>query len=134
MKVVMYAPAGRMIALATRYAVSTQVASSCVAPRPPAMCGRATFAIEESSTSMNVASVTVMAMIHGLIRGRQGCSTVECRSGVCALGSSASGRSITVVAMYGLFDCTEIGRDSEILKRKAAITGMTYLRLQVIGS
>ena len=34
------------------------------------MCGSATFAMELSSTSMNVASVTVMATIHGLIRGR----------------------------------------------------------------
>ena len=67
----MYAPAGRITALATRYAVSTQVASSWVAPRPPAMCGSATLAMEESSTSMNVASVTVMATIHGLTRGRQ---------------------------------------------------------------
>src|ERR1700722_8071384 len=71
MKVVMYAPAGRMIAFATRYAVSTHVASSCVAPKPPAMCGRATLAIDVSSTSMNVAKVTVMAMIHGLTAGRQ---------------------------------------------------------------
>src|SRR5579872_2311617 len=70
MNVVMYAPAGRMIAFATRYAVITQVASSCVDPRPPAMCGSETLAMELSSTSMNVASVTVMATIHGLTRGR----------------------------------------------------------------
>ena len=97
MNVVMYAPAGRIMALATRYAVNTQVASSCVAPRPPAMCGRATLAMEESSTSMNVARVTVMATIHGLIRGRHGFSTaswVECASGSCALESSS-----VVVAM-----------------------------------
>ena len=31
------------------------------------MCGRATFAIDVSSTSMNVASVTVMAITQGLI-------------------------------------------------------------------
>jgi hypothetical protein len=47
------------------------VLSSCPAERLPAMCGRATFAMEVSSTSMKVASVTVMAMIQGLIAGRQ---------------------------------------------------------------
>ncbi len=34
------------------------------------MCGSETFAMELSSTSMNVASVTVMATTHGLARGR----------------------------------------------------------------
>src|ERR1700761_2541099 len=36
------------------------------------MCGRATFAMDESSTSMNVASVTVTATIHGFIFGFHG--------------------------------------------------------------
>src|SRR5579863_10364652 len=36
------------------------------------MCGSATLAMLVSSTSMNVARVTVMAMAHGLYRGRQG--------------------------------------------------------------
>jgi hypothetical protein len=31
------------------------------------MCGSATLAIEPSSTSMNVANVTVIAITHGLI-------------------------------------------------------------------
>jgi hypothetical protein len=35
------------------------------------MCCIATLAIELSSASMNVASVTVTAMAHGLARGRQ---------------------------------------------------------------
>src|ERR1700761_2267277 len=107
-----------MMALATRYAVSTQVASSCVAPRPPAMCGKATLAMEESSTSMNVARVTVMATIHGLIFGRHGRSTVGWCSGLCASGSCASGSSTTVAAMCGLFDCIDIGQDSESCTRK----------------
>jgi hypothetical protein len=34
------------------------------------MCGNATLAIAVSSSSMNVASVTVAAMIHGLMAGR----------------------------------------------------------------
>jgi len=61
---------GRTIAFETRYDVSTQVLSSWPAERLPAMCGRATLAMEVSSTSMNVASVTVTAMIHGLTAGR----------------------------------------------------------------
>ncbi len=44
--------------------------SSWPAERLPAMCGSATLAMEVSSTSMNVASVTAMAMIHGLTAGR----------------------------------------------------------------
>jgi hypothetical protein len=34
------------------------------------MCGNATLAMAVSSNSMNVASVTVMAMIQGFIAGR----------------------------------------------------------------
>ena len=51
----------------------TQVLSSELAPSVPAMCGKATLAIEESSTSMNVASVTVMATTQGLMSGRAWC-------------------------------------------------------------
>ena len=40
--------------------------SSLPAERLPAMCGKATLAMVVSSTSMNVASVTARAMIHGL--------------------------------------------------------------------
>src|SRR5260370_42048077 len=36
------------------------------------MCGSATLATLVSSTSIKVASITVMAMIHGLISGRDG--------------------------------------------------------------
>src|SRR5271156_6498479 len=61
---------GRMIALETRYEVSTQVLSSWPAERLPAICGSATLATLVSRTSMNVARVTVSAMIHGLITGR----------------------------------------------------------------
>src|SRR5580698_2324789 len=59
-----------MIAFETRYEVRTQVLSSWPAERLPAMCGRATLATLVSRTSMNVASVTVSAMIHGLMTGR----------------------------------------------------------------
>jgi len=51
--------------------VRTQVDSSELAPSEPAMCGRATLAMEVSRTSMKVARVTVKAMSHGLWRGRQ---------------------------------------------------------------
>src|SRR4051794_26296486 len=59
-------PIGRMIALATRYDVSTHVDSSMLADRLPAICGSDTFATLVSSTSMKVASITVMAITHGL--------------------------------------------------------------------
>src|ERR1700739_4351081 len=62
---------GRTIALETRYEVRTQVLSSCPAERLPAMCGKATLAMEVSSTSMKVARVTASAMIQGLTAGRQ---------------------------------------------------------------
>ena len=40
-----------------------------LAPSEPAMCGRATLAIEVSSTSIKAANATVMAMSQGLTRG-----------------------------------------------------------------
>ena len=57
---------GRMMALATRYDVSAQVASSMVADRLPAMCGSETFTTVVSSTSMKVANITETAMSQGL--------------------------------------------------------------------
>src|SRR6266545_1216785 len=68
---------GSTTAFETRYEVRTQVASSRLAESPPAMCGSATFAIAVSSTSMNVARVTVNATAHGLWRGLQ----LACSSG-----------------------------------------------------
>src|SRR5712672_911430 len=62
---------GRTIALETRYLVNTQVLSSLLAPRLPAMWGRATFAMLVSRTSMNAASETATAMIQGLPLGCQ---------------------------------------------------------------
>src|ERR1700751_338909 len=59
------------MAFETRYEVRTHVLSSCPAERLPAMCGKATLAIEVSSTSMKVASVTARAIIHGFTAGRQ---------------------------------------------------------------
>src|SRR5271155_5727963 len=58
---------GRTIALETRYEVSTQVDSSAPAERLPEIWGSATLAMEVSSTSINVASVTVTAITQGLI-------------------------------------------------------------------
>ena len=60
---------GRIIAFATRYEVSTHVASSTVAETLPAMCGSDTFTTVVSSTSMNVLSMTDMATIHGFTCG-----------------------------------------------------------------
>src|SRR6266702_2938910 len=66
---------GRTTAFETRYEVRTQVASFWLADSPPAMCGSATLAMAVSSTSMNVASVTVNATSQGLCRGLQGVLT-----------------------------------------------------------
>ncbi len=55
------------MAFETRYDVSTHVDSSAPADKFPAICGSATFAMDVSSTSMNVASVTVTAITQGLI-------------------------------------------------------------------
>src|SRR5690349_13944446 len=57
---------GKMIALATRYEVSAQVASSVVADMLLAMCGSDTFTTVVSSTSMKVANITAIATIQGL--------------------------------------------------------------------
>ena len=57
---------GRMMALATRYEVSAQVASSVVAAMLLAMCGSDTLTTVVSSTSMKVANITAIATIHGL--------------------------------------------------------------------
>src|ERR1035438_7075580 len=61
---------GSTMAFETRYDVNTQVLSSWPAERLPAIWGSATLAMLVSSTSMNVASVTVRAIIHGLTAGR----------------------------------------------------------------
>ena len=55
------------MAFETKYDVSTHVDSSAPADKFPEMCGNATLAMEVSSTSMNVASVTVTAITQGLI-------------------------------------------------------------------
>ena len=62
-------PMGNTTAFATRYVVSTHVLSSRLAPRPPAMYGSATFAIEVSSTSIKAAIATVAAITHGFVFG-----------------------------------------------------------------
>src|SRR5215471_11861911 len=60
---------GRMIALATRYEVSAQVASLGVEEREPAMCGSETLTTVVSSTSMKVLVMTVTATIQGFTTG-----------------------------------------------------------------
>src|SRR5580704_11574973 len=58
---------GRMMALATRYDVSVQVASSLLADRLPAMCGSETLTTVVSNTSMKVLDITAIAISQGLI-------------------------------------------------------------------
>src|SRR6266404_5816879 len=62
---------GRMMAFETRYDVRTHVLWSLLAPRFPAMYGRATLAMLVSSTSMNAARATTTAISQGLYLGRQ---------------------------------------------------------------
>ena len=57
---------GKMIALATRYDVSTQRRSSMVAERFPAMCGSDTLTTVVSSTSMKAPNMTATATSQGL--------------------------------------------------------------------
>ena len=71
---------GRTMALDTKYDVSTQVLSSLLEPRPPAMYGKATLAMLVSSTSMNAAIATTTPMSQGLNFGRQGSSGTESNS------------------------------------------------------
>ncbi len=57
---------GSTIAFDTRYEVRTHVLSSLLAPRSPAKWGKATFAMLVSSTSMNAAIATTIAISQGL--------------------------------------------------------------------
>jgi hypothetical protein len=85
------------------------VASSWLAPSVPAICGNATLAIEVSSTSMKVASVTVSAINHGLCLGCHP-STEEWWTRRAAFGCGAN---VAVTNAYpgigSLFlDCTKL--------------------------
>src|SRR6266436_1314579 len=62
---------GRMMAFETKYEVRTHVLWSLLAPRFPAMYGRATLAMLVSRTSMNAARATTTAISQGLYLGRQ---------------------------------------------------------------
>src|SRR5271155_5116071 len=77
-------PIGSTTAFDTRYAVSTHVLSSWLAPRLPAMCGNATLAIEVSSTSINDAIATTAATTQGLVFGRHLSSAINLGSAVVA--------------------------------------------------
>src|SRR5271157_4976102 len=93
---------GSTMAFETRYEVRTQVLSSCPAERLPAICGRATLAMEVSSTSMKVARVTVMAMIHGFTAGRQ--ASALSNVGDAALILSLSPHAYYRIQTLGLTD------------------------------
>ena len=55
------------MALATRYDVKVQVASSLLADKLPAICGSETLTTVVSSTSMKVLDMTAIAISQGLI-------------------------------------------------------------------
>src|SRR4051812_31380004 len=89
---------GRMIALATRYDVSTHVDSSMVAVSDPAMCGSDTFTTVVSSTSMKVANITAIATIQGLtVRGSD--IGLQLRTS----GSGAQARSLEPDAQFSIW-------------------------------
>src|SRR2546427_2906832 len=77
----------------------TQVLSSALTASPPAMCGKATFAIAASSSSMNVASGTVIAMSQGLMP-------------VLGTGrlSAVTGVNVSLMAMLNTLDAEETVR------------------------
>src|ERR1700722_6619313 len=60
---------GRTIAFETKKEVRTQVLSSLLAPKFPAICGRATFAMLVSSTSIKAARDTTNAINQGFALG-----------------------------------------------------------------
>src|ERR1700727_3157261 len=60
---------GSTIAFETREDVSTHVLSSLLAPRFPAICGSATFAMLVSSTSIKAARDTTNAINQGFALG-----------------------------------------------------------------
>src|SRR5271157_5587923 len=62
---------GRMMAFETKYEVNTHVLWSLLAPRFPAIYGRATLAMLVSNTSIKAASATTTAISQGLYLGRQ---------------------------------------------------------------
>src|SRR5580692_12920598 len=79
---------GSTIAFDTRYEVSTQVLSSLLAPRSPAMCGSATLAMLVSSTSMNAARDTTTAISQGLNFGFQRASAFAGAGGALSVTSA----------------------------------------------
>ncbi len=91
---------GRMMALATRYDVSVQVASSLLADRLPAMCGSETLTTVVSSTSMKVLDMTAMAISQGLISRCSGIPAQwHSRVGQCPnYGSPKSGSNVIVLS------------------------------------
>jgi len=94
--------AGRTTAFAIRYDVRTHVASEFDAASEPAMLGNATDAIEVSSTSMNVASITAMATIHGFSKEKASPDPARFGGGGLVTLAVDSGGSSTV-AIPGTF-------------------------------
>src|SRR6266404_127318 len=68
---------GSTIALETRYEVNTQVLSLLLAPRLPAMWGKATLAMSVSRTSIKAARATTIPISQGLNFGFQAAGAVK---------------------------------------------------------
>ena len=85
-----------------------------LAPRLPAIWGRATLAMEVSRTSMKAASATVAAISHGFTRGFHavcasafGFCTVVAEAAARGIGGSVcnSGKNSLLTGLLLLFGC-----------------------------
>src|ERR1700722_16457820 len=84
---------------------------SWLAPKAPAICGKATLAMEVSSTSMKVARVTVSAINQGLCLGCHPSTEVWCPRLETGFGCGCS-VAVTNVnpgeAEFVFLDCTKV--------------------------
>ena len=87
------------------------------------MCGNATLATDESSTTMNVAVITETAIIQRLALGTQGAGWVSGSapagvSGVAAEGLGADGEDIQTTTAQRSLDEKGIKDHSNMLRRR----------------
>src|SRR5262245_54023387 len=114
---------GRMTALATRYEVSAQAASSTLAERLPAIWGSETFNTVVSSTSMKVANITATATIHGFTSG---CGEGDdIRSLLFMMPQSAGGMRGRTAAghVFGIRLRLQVVQEDHVRKRAGSVSG-----------
>jgi hypothetical protein len=76
------------------------------------MCGKATLAIEVSSTSINAASATVMAISHGLTLGFQAVVSIGLGLAMCLAGAGDVGCNSGNSVLLSLYSLDLAGRGS----------------------